>query len=202
MIHGLGAISIYENPTSSDKEELSSFDIASLITSTSKNMALHSLLNSISGTKNITASSFIDQLALLLDDFKDLACDSDGNPASNTGIADYWTDSMANHTSYYSSATTNEPGLVRSVVEEVGASNVYCFNYDWRVDFCENGEKLDAFIETVKRQTGKDKVTLVGASEGTCVISAYIDSHKNDNEVEKNRIHQRCIQRCRYIKAL
>lgn len=182
LVHGMGAAKVYKNPESKDKKELGSFDVGSLFTS--NNDLVHMLLDATQG-KISDKNTLVNRLAKAFADYSDIACDKDGNPASDTGIAGYWTDSLANHKDYLESETSSEPALWKAITEQVGAQNVYAFNYDWRVDAAVTGEKLDEFIEIVKQQTGKSKVTLVGGSEGTVVISAYVDAHKNDNELEK-----------------
>ncbi len=182
VVHGMGGSAIYKNPDSGDRKKLGTFDIGSLFTS--NNDVLHALLDATQGNVK-DPIKFMDQLSRLLAGYNEMACDKDGNPAPDTGIANYWTDSLANHKSYIEDAQSNEPAICRTIADKIGAQNVYAFNYDWRLDACENGEKLDNFIEIVKKQTGKDKVTIIGGSEGTVVVASYIDAHKNDNEVEK-----------------
>ncbi|MGN1421042.1 MAG: fibronectin type III domain-containing protein [Eubacterium sp.] len=182
VVHGLGGSAIYRNPDSDDRELLGSFDIGSLFTS--NNDVLHALLDATQGNIKDPVK-FMDQFSRLLEGYNEMACDKDGNPAPDTGIANYWTDSLANHKDFLDSEQSSEPAVWKAITERVGAENVYAFNYDWRIDACENGEKLDSFIEIVKQQTGKSKVTLIGGSEGTVVVSAYVDAHKNDNEIEK-----------------
>lgn len=182
VVHGMGAIAVYKNPTSKDKSDIASFDVGSLFTS--NNDVLHTLIDATQG-KVTDASFFIDQLAKLLESFKAINCDKDGNPAVDTGIADYWTDSLANHIDYLTSKETNEPAISRQIADKIGVNNVYAFNYDWRVDAAVNAENLDKYIDIVKAQTGKSKVTIIAGSEGTVVTSVYMDAHKNDNELEK-----------------
>ncbi|MGN1328621.1 MAG: fibronectin type III domain-containing protein [Eubacterium sp.] len=182
VVHGVGGSPIYRNPDSDDRQQLGNFDIGSLFTS--NNDVLHALLDATQGNVKDPVK-FMDQVGRLLGGYAEMACDEDGNPAPDTGIANYWTDSLANHKDFLDSEQSSEPAVWKSIADRVGAENVYAFNYDWRLDACENGEKLDSFIEGVKQQTGKSKVTIIGASEGTVVVSAYVDAHKNDNEVEK-----------------
>lgn len=182
LVHGMGAFALYENPTSESPKELSLFDIGSLFTTNNK--ALHTVINAMNGEK-VDPNTLLDQVAGLLSSCEIQACDENGNSVYDVGIKDVWNDSLANHTDYLTSSNRAEAAIARSVCEKIGAQNVYAFNYDWRLDAAENGEKLDAYIENVKKQTGKSKVTLVGGSEGTVVIAAYVDAHKNDNELEK-----------------
>ena len=182
VVHGMGAMPLYENPNKDGQKELTTFDIGSLFTTNNK--ALHTVLNALNG-ENVDANTFLDEVKGLLSGFEKQACDENGNSLYDVGIISNWTDSMANHQDYLESRDSAEPAITRQICDQIGAKNVYAFNYDWRLDACENGEKLDKFIDNVKAQTGKSKVTLIGGSEGTVVISAYVDAHKNDNELEK-----------------
>ncbi|MDD6729234.1 MAG: hypothetical protein PUE08_08470 [Eubacteriales bacterium] len=182
IVHGLGGSPIYKNPQSDSRELLGSFDIGSLFTSNKD--AVDLVVDAAYGKLDDPAK-LIKAAARIMGDYAEMGCDKNGNPLPDTGIANYWTDSLANHTDFLQSETSSEPALCRAICDKIGAQNAYAFNYDWRIDAYETGEKLDEFIELVKNQTGKSKVTLIGASEGTDIISAYIDSHKNDNEVEK-----------------
>lgn len=182
VVHGMGGTSIYKNPESNDRKLLGSFDFGTLFTS--NNDVLHALLDATQGQINDPVK-LINMLARVMNDYTELACDKNGNPAADTGIVDFWTDSLANHIEFLQNGESSEPALWRAIADQVGANNVYAFNYDWRLDAAENGEKLDKYIDMVKQQTGKSKVTLIGGSEGTVVVSAYVDAHKNDNELEK-----------------
>ncbi len=182
VVHGMGAVPLYENPGKDGQKELSAFDIGSLFTTNNK--AMHTVLNAING-ENVDANEFLNEVKGLLSAFEKQACDDNGNSLYDVGIIANYNDSMANHQDYLESRDSAEPAITRQICDQIGAKNVYTFNYDWRLDACENGEKLDKFIDNVKTQTGKSKVTLIGGSEGTVVISAYVDAHKNDNELEK-----------------
>lgn len=185
VVHGLGGFPLYVNPNTDGQKEAYSFDVLSLLGK--NNDALHAVRDAATGKiktkKQIKA--FIKEAAKVMEDYTTIACDKDGNSIHNVGIDSYWTDSMAKHKDYIASEGSSEPAITRQIADAVGPKNVYCFNYDWRLDAYDNGEKLDKFIDIVKKETGKDKVTLIGGSEGTIVVSAYVDKHKNDNELER-----------------
>lgn len=182
VVHGMGAMPLYENPGKENQKEISTFDIGSLFTTNNK--ALHTVLDAMHG-KNVDPNTFLDQAKGLLSGFDKQICDENGNSLYDVGIISNWSDSMANHQDYLDSRDSAEPAITKQICDQIGAENVYAFNYDWRLDACENGEKLNKFIDNVKAQTGKSKVTLIGGSEGTVVISAYVDAHKTENELEK-----------------
>ena len=181
MVHGMGAFALYKNPNTPAEQKLADFDIASLLGDSG---LLRQLLRAAIGN-DVDAQEIINSLKFFMSPYSDIDCDDNGNSIDNIGIASYWEDSLANHRDWLECYDANEPAIYRQVCDKVGADNVYAFNYDWRLDACENADKLNDFIDLVKSKTGKSKVTLVGGSEGTVVASAYIDKYKNKNDLEK-----------------
>lgn len=181
MVHGMGAFGLYKNPNTPSEKKLADFDITSLLGDSG---LLRQLLRVANGN-DVDAQEIINSLKFFMSPYADIACDDNGNSIDNIGIASYWEDSLANHRDWLECYDANEPAIYRQVCDKVGADNVYAFNYDWRLDACENADKLNDFIDLVKSKTGKSKVTLVGGSEGTVVASAYIDKYKNKNDLEK-----------------
>lgn len=113
------------------------FDAKSLI---SRGGLIQNVLAAVGG-KQTDPNAVIDQIADLMNDYRNIACDEDGNSIYNVGIANYWTDSLKNHPGYLS-GTSNEPAICRQVAQNIGADKVYAFNYDWRLDACETAAKL------------------------------------------------------------
>lgn len=181
-VHGMGAIALYKDVGTENEAAVSGFSIASLFTI--YNDLLKKVIASANGEFN-DAEDLIDEVAALMQGMADIACDKNGNSIENVTIKDYWTDSLANHTDYLDSKSTNEPALAKQICDKIGAKNVFAFNYDWRLDAYENAEKLNTFIDNVKAQTGKSKVTLISGSEGTVVAAAYIDKYMSKNDIEK-----------------
>lgn len=181
MVHGMGAFGLYKNPNTPNEEKLADFDIASLLGDSG---LLRQLLRVAIGN-DVDSQGIIESLKYFMSPYEDIACDENGNSPDNIGIASYWEDSLANHRDWLECTDANEPAIYRQVCDKVGANNVYAFNYDWRLDACDNADKLNSFIDTVKSKTGKSKVTLVGGSEGTVVASAYVDKYKDKNDIEK-----------------
>ncbi len=58
--------------------------------------------------------------------------------------------------------------------DRIGMDNVYVFTYDWRIDPVENAKDLDEFIQTVKANSRKDKVSLISEGFGSTVATAYL----------------------------
>ena len=71
--------------------------------------------------ETIDASALIDEIADVMNDFADIACDKNGNPAYNVGIKDYWTDSLANHKDYIDGRGSAEPGIAKQVCDIIGS---------------------------------------------------------------------------------
>lgn len=182
VVHGMGAIPLYENPKSEKPKEVSVISAGSLLTKNRKSVS--AILKAMRG-KDVDPNEFIERLKDLLSGMTVLACDENGDSKNDVGIIADWSDNLVNHQDYLESRDSAEPSITRQICDKIGAQNVYAFNYDYRLDAVENSEKLDAYIENVKQQTGKSKVTLIGGSEGTVVISAYVDAHKDDDELEK-----------------
>ena len=59
-------------------------------------------------------------------------------------------------------------------------SNQYSFYYDWRQDPLVSAEQLADYVKYIKRETGHDKISLIGFSMGGIVLNAYLHSLKGD----------------------
>lgn len=182
IIHGIGGTQLYKDIGTENETTTAAFDISSILST--YNSLLKKVMASVTG-ETIDASALIDEIADVMNDFADIACDKNGNPAYNVGIKDYWTDSLANHKDYIDGRGSAEPGIAKQVCDIIGPENVYLFRYDWRLDGCENAEILNSLIDKIKEDTGKSKVTIVSCSEGTVVASAYIDRYMNKNDIAK-----------------
>lgn len=180
-VHGMGGSGLYKNPNTDKEEAVAGFSIANLLGTG----GLLSQLLAVSRGENVNTDKIISQISDFMSPYQDIALDKNGNTMQNIGIKNYWTDSLANHPGYIENASSNEPAICRQIADKIGAKNVFAFNYDWRLDACENAKKLNTFIDGVKKQTGKNKVTIVSGSEGTVVASAYIDAYKSKNDIER-----------------
>ncbi len=188
LIHGLGAVSVYENVGTADEKEIENLGIgpigdvlSNLITEPE---LLFQIVRMLDPNRPVSESKLINELKKLVSNSK-LNCDKDGNIPKGQGISYFYTDSLANHKNYWQDATANEPGIARQLVKTVGAKNVFLFKYDWRQDVCLTAKQLNDYVKSVKSQTGAKKVTLVGCSLGGSVLSAYIDEFKNEKDVKR-----------------
>lgn len=60
------------------------------------------------------------------------------------------------------------------LADRIGMDNVYVFTYDWRIDPIENAKDLNEFIQTVKANSRKDKVSIISEGYGSTVATAYL----------------------------
>lgn len=179
-VHGMGGSGLYLNPGTEEQQQVGVFDPASLL---NRSGLIRDVLNTAAG-KSADPNAVIDQMADLMSDYTNIACDADGNSVYNVGIINFWKDSLKNHPDYLS-LSSNEPAICHQIAENIGAKNVYSFNYDWRLDACETADKLANYVQHVKKQTGKKQVTLIGSSEGTVILSAYIDKYGNRDDIRR-----------------
>lgn len=182
VVHGVGGSPLYKNIGTDEEAPVASFSIANLVTV--YNDLIKTVLNATAGNP-VDADDLIDEISDYMQEYIDLACDEDGKPTNNSGIKNYYTDSMANHPDYISGEGSSEPAITHQIADKIGAKNVFAFNYDWRLDVCTTAKKLSTFVDEVKKQTGKSKVTIVGCSEGSAVLSAYIDAYKSKNDIKR-----------------
>lgn len=182
IIHGIGGTTLYKDIGTENETATPVFDAASIIST--YNGLLKKIVASATG-ETIDASALIDEIAELMNEFTDIACDKNGNPAYNVGIKDFWDDSLANHKDYIEGTCIAESAIAKQVCDVIGPENVYMFRYDWRLDGCDNADILNSFIDNIKAETGKSKVTIVSCSEGTVVASAYIDKYMYKNDIDK-----------------
>ena len=75
---------------------------------------------------------------------------------------------------------SGEGNLALSLIDRIGAENVFYFTYDWRKSPEKIAAELNEFIEMAKIQTGKDKVHAAALSMGGMVITSYMYYYGND----------------------
>ncbi len=184
LVHGVGGSAIYENIGTDAQAEIKNIGFGEIKDVLLNKGILSQALKLLGSETELEPSELI---GIFADFFKDSAfnLDSDGNVPQGQGILNYWEDSMENHKDYWENAEKSEEALVRELCETYGAKNVYCFNYDWRVDVVETAKGLRRFVETVKKNTGAKKVNLVGCSMGGAVLSAYLDAYKTKKDVAR-----------------
>jgi len=186
LVHGLGANPVYENVGTNDQKEIANLGLGDNIASAilSNQTLICEFLKMMEPSRDVDEDALIASLKSMIAS-STLNCDSDGNITVGQGVDNYWTDSLANHKDYYKNASVAESAIARQLVGEVGAKNVYVFNYDWRQDICKTAKDLNTFIKTVKNNTKSSKVSLIGCSLGGAVLNAYIDAYKGQKDVKR-----------------
>ncbi len=105
--------------------------------------------------------------------FRQIKCNEYGNPVNiNLGPATYNTPVAYNtNAPIYSD---NIKAFVTAAQRKVSDKEIFVFEYDWRIDPAENGALLQQYIERVKANTGKKKVSLIAGGYGGVVANAYL----------------------------
>ncbi len=183
VIPGVGSSALYLHPNTNAQASAVSID-GSFVGQLSRTRFVSDTLKILRG-KEVSAEIWTNKLASIIEPFTVLNYDSNGEKEANIGIDCYWTDSLANHMDYLNKRNTAEPAVCKVICDRIGASNVWIYNYDFREDVMKDADQLAEFIDGVKEQSGKDKVTLVGCSLGTSVLSAYVDKYRSRNDIAK-----------------
>lgn len=114
--------------------------------------------------------------------FECMACDEEGNSKHNVTTKTFPL-SLDNYPDEWdlSARLADEEAVIAAAIKTVGAENSYFFNYDWRLDPMATAEKLNAFIENVKKAEGCSKVTLIPCSMGGVMTNAYLSKYGNES---------------------
>ena len=106
--------------------------------------------------------------------FDPISCDKEGNSKYYDVSMKQYPDSMANYPEFVSTLPDGgEEGIVKTAIDKYGAENTYYFTYDWRKTPEQIADELHGFVETARRNSGKDKVNIICASMGGMVTTAY-----------------------------
>jgi len=73
----------------------------------------------------------------------------------------------------------------RRFEQQVGAENIFIFQYDWRDPTLRSAEKLRVFIDEVLKLTKSKKVRLFGSSYGGQVCGAYLHDYAKERKISK-----------------
>lgn len=105
----------------------------------------------------------------------------DGSSKYDLSVYPSWvTDTLAYQKGYRNVYLT---GIYRALLAQY--ERVYVFVADWRYGQVELAEQLDDYIQQVKRDSGKDQVTLFGFSQGGQTISTYLYCYGNKKDVKR-----------------
>lgn len=184
VVPGIGSSALYSNPNTAAQGSPFADDASGLVDAVEDTRIVWDLLRVIRG-QEVDPATFINKLSAVTKPLCVLNCDENGDSIGNLGIDCYWTDSLAGHMDYLDSRQTAEPAVCKIICDQIGAENVWLFNYDFRMDVVADAEQLADFITEVKKQSGSKQVTLVSASLGTSVVSAYIDRYKTREDIAR-----------------
>ena len=114
--------------------------------------------------------------------FEKVACDENGDSVYDIETR-FFPESLDNYPEEFENAqeTVSEIGISKSVMKEIGAENVYYFNYDWRLSPMKHADNLNDFVEKVKKDKGVSEVTLIPCSMGGTVTNAYLYKYGSDS---------------------
>ena len=119
--------------------------------------------------------------------FEKLRCNPDGTSAYELHL-DY-TEAADKNSAYLMEAYPDgkyqqETEIAAEIAAYVGYENIYNFASDFRMgsEFCAG--QLDAFIQSVKEHSGKDKVNLFAVSHGGQVTATYLTLYGYKGDVD------------------
>ncbi len=183
LVHGLGANDIYNNVGTDSQEKVASYglDVKTLLTDDG---VIGEAIRLLSNQMPVNYDNLFKNLGDYFEASK-VNCTADGNPQEGQGIINYWTDPLSKHKDFWQDGSNAEAAIARQMCGVIGAKNVYCFNYDWRLDVRENAAKLKGLVDTIKKDRGVKKVSLVGVSLGGAILSSYIDAYKTQNDIAR-----------------
>ncbi len=139
-------------------------------------------IGSIALQKDIIPQSSIDNVFKIL--FSDHLNDENGNPINNVKTPLY--ECPVSEYNEEALRIFNSRIPCQSLLDEIGAENVYCYNYAIFSDAEKNAIGLNDFIENVViKQTGADKVILVPMSMGASVVNNYMAHYPEAGRVAK-----------------
>ena len=115
--------------------------------------------------------------------FKYMASDKDGVPVNNLVTYEYHyplSEMNKSEKDWFYMMLPIEP-----ICEVVGEENIYMYTFPLVGDPMESAKGLEGFIDEVLTKTGAEKVNLTAVSLGGTVLTAYLDSAKNTDKVNK-----------------
>ncbi len=139
--------------------------------------AVLKLVGSALATATFQTNVRLDKVAynLVSEIFKYQRCDENGDHVENL-ITQRWNYSLEKMTEEELDRTYRMVPM-KPLVDEIGEDHVYFFTFNLVGDPMESADELDEYIETVKKQTGHDKVTLLPISLGGTILTAYIEKY-------------------------
>ena len=115
--------------------------------------------------------------------FSYISSDKNGNTKNNLITYEYHypvSQMSSSEKSWFYTMLPMEP-----IAEVVGEENIYVYTFPLYGDPMESAKGLEAYIDEVLEKTGAEKVNLTAVSLGGTILTAYLDSAKNTDKVEK-----------------
>ena len=106
--------------------------------------------------------------------FSAYPCDENGNSLHENISAEYYPGSVAEFDGIKDKNSVDEISLVTSLCDRYGDDMVYYFVYDWRLDPCDNADKLNETVDIALADHGCDKVDIICCSMGGSITMAYM----------------------------
>lgn len=172
IVSGMGATPMIQDkgtPNEKDVFPPESIDIPSLVTAILKGLSAATLYRDW----NRFADAAMPEVKKILEP---IACNPDGTSKYNVTTQQY-DKSMAEYTQDEVGGNDNEFGLLNRLSEIYGADHVYFYNYNWRLDPMDHARELHELIQTIKKETGHDKVTMASCSMGGAIAMAYLSQY-------------------------
>ncbi len=112
--------------------------------------------------------------------FKIQAADNEGNTYENIDIYRYKSMATVSEEDY---RWLNIMVPMQGLIDVVGADHVYFFTFNLAGDPMASVDELDEYIQTVKAETGHDKVNLLSVSLGGTIFTAYAEKYGDKNDI-------------------
>ncbi len=183
VMHGLGGSDIYNNFGTENESKIPQYglDTSAML---KDQVLMQEALKLLDKGRKVNYNKLFGELGKILG-ATGFNCTANGDAQPGQDITGKWMDSLKNHPDYLTLRDFSINTITRQICDRVGAKNVYAFQYDWRLDACENAQKLRKLVVHVKKKTGAKKVTIVGFSLGGTVVSAYMDAYKKKGDVAR-----------------
>ncbi len=171
VVSGVGTRPFYLDYETENQKSVfppESVDIGYVLTTAVKGIALALIKSDMSAFSKAVAD-IVDNI------FEEFKCDENGNSKYNVS-ADVYPLSSDNYEFDYASDAP-EIQIIGALGEKIGAENTYFYNYDWRLDPCENADGLNEMVKKVKNETESEKVVLIPCSMGGVQTVAYLEKY-------------------------
>ncbi len=175
LISGFLCSQLYMNYGEENEEKIWSLDLTKVTDQISGDLPkfLTTLAGVFMGNTEDFGQTIGDGAANVLDS---LRCNPDGTSAYP--VSHYPNDPATSNLAYmYANGLENklyEKNFCKHLSEHTNPEQIYCFQYDSRLDAITVANQLNEFIKEVKVYTGADKVNIFALSFGGLITSTYL----------------------------